>query len=147
LDQDDGTTLHHGALTYFLCRELRTAGREASSRDIFERVAADVTALFPAQRPLLEGKRDREPFGPRIFDTMRFLPVLSRQGNRATLAGGAAHGLTPGSKWKAYPQGTHKVSPETPCLAHVQVLGVGAVHADVEIEEEPGPRPLAAGDR
>jgi hypothetical protein len=147
LDQDDGTTLHHGALTYFLCRELRAAGREASSRDIFERVAAHVTAAFPAQRPLLEGRRDREPFGPRIFDTMRFLPVLSRWENHATLAGGAAHGLTPGSKWEVYAQGTHQVTPDTPRLARVRVLSVRAVDADVEVEEESGPRALAAGDR
>src|SRR6185312_5479433 len=28
LNQDDGTILHQGALTHFLCQELRTAGRE-----------------------------------------------------------------------------------------------------------------------
>ncbi len=147
LNQDDGTILHHGALTHFLCRELYAAGREASSRDIFERTAASVTAAFPSQHPLLEGKRDREPFGPRVFDTMRFLPVLSRQGNRATLAGGAAHGLTPGSRWEVYPQGTHQVTPETPCLGRARVLGVRAIDAEVEIEEEAGPRALEAGDR
>ena len=146
LDQGSGAILHHGALTYFLCRELQRADRETSSRDIFERIAARVTTTFPAQHPLLEGARDREPFGPRLFDTMRFLPVRSRQDHRAVLAGGAAHGLTVGSRWAVYPQGTHQVTPQTPCLGRVRVLSVKAVSAEVEIEQEVGPR-FGPGDR
>jgi Caspase domain len=149
IDQGGGQPLHHGALTYFLCEEIRRAGRDASSRDIFERAAAKVTASFSTQHPLLEGARDREPFGPRIFDTMGFLPIRSRLGNQAVLAGGAAHGLTVGSEWDVYPQGTHEVTPEAPRLGRLKVRSVQAVTADVDIEEDElvSPRPLEPGDR
>ena len=88
-------------------------------------------------------------FGPRVFDTMRFLPIRSRLGNQAVLAGGAAHGLTVGSEWDVYPQGTHEVTPEAPRLGRLKVRSVQAVTADVDIEEdEPAsPRPLEPGDR
>jgi hypothetical protein len=138
----------HGALTHFLCRELLgSASREASARDIFERAAASVTAQFPAQHPLLEGARDREPFGPHIFDTMRFLPVRSRQEGRAVIEGGAAHGLTIGSEWTIYPQGTHQITLEMQSLGRVKVRSVRAVTAEVEIVEEAQPDLIQAGDR
>jgi hypothetical protein len=147
LEKGKGETLHHGALIYFLCAELWRAGQNASSRDIFERVAARLTAEFPGQHPLLEGARDREPFGPRLFAPLRFLPVLSRQDNRAVLAGGAAHGVTVGSQWGIYPQGIHQVTARTAPLGRTRVLRVEAVTSEVEIEEEGGRRPLEPGDR
>jgi hypothetical protein len=136
----------HGALSYFLQQELETVGPDVSHRDVFERVSAQVTASFPLQHPQMEGARDRELFGGRTLEPMRFLPVRERQRNRVLLAGGAAHGLTVGSQWAIYPQGTQKVTPETPRLGRVEVRGVGAVAAEAEVLEE-GPRPIQAGDR
>jgi len=45
----------HGALTYFLTRQLRSAGAGATYRDVMDAVFGNVTANYPAQRPQLEG--------------------------------------------------------------------------------------------
>ena len=56
--------LYHGALTYFLSRELLENGYRRNLRDMFETVAAQVTRHFPDQHPQLEGLTERE----RVFD-------------------------------------------------------------------------------
>lgn len=60
---DEGRSSHHGALTYHLCRELEAASVTASNRDVFEPVAARVTASFFRQHPQLEGARHRRFLG------------------------------------------------------------------------------------
>jgi hypothetical protein len=59
----EGVGADHGALSFHLRRELETARPEASYREVFEQVAALVTAAFPAQHPQLEGAGDRRLFG------------------------------------------------------------------------------------
>ena len=45
----------HGALTYFLHRELVGAGPDATYRDVFDAARRQVTAAYPTQQPQMEG--------------------------------------------------------------------------------------------
>ena len=144
--EDGGKPVHHGALTYFLWKELAAARAAESYRDVFERARDQVTASYPRQHPQMEGARDRGLFGDQTFAPMRFLPVCARNGSRITLGGGAAHGLTVGSEWAIHPQGT-KVVERAPRRALARICRVEAVQAEAEIREENGGDPVQPGDR
>lgn len=136
----------HGALSFFLCREL-TRSAATTWRDLYERVGREVTAVFPSQHPQLEGARDREIFGLRSHPPIVSLPVRGRAGKRIFLGGGLAHGLSLGSHWSIYPQGTRRVSAATPRQGLVLVRTAGAVTAEAEILEETVEGAIESGSR
>ena len=145
--RQNGSTLTHGALTYFLGQELVRATPGTTYRDVFERVSAQVTAVYARQHPQMEGARDRELFGVRDIAPMRFVPVQQRAGDRVTLGAGAAHGLTVGSQWAIYPQATKQVTDETPRLGRVAITAVHAVTSEARVREEEPANAIAAGCR
>jgi hypothetical protein len=142
-----GAPVTHGALTYFLSQELVNAQPGATYRDVFERASARVTAAHSRQHPQAEGARDRELFGVRDIEPLRFVAVQARAREKVTLAAGAAHGLTAGSIWAIYPQGTKQVTDETPALGRVEIVEVRAVTSEARIKEEVSPGAIAAGSR
>jgi hypothetical protein len=122
----------HGALTYFLGRELRQATSGTTYRDIFERAAANVTAANDRQHPQMEGRAEREIFGVRDIEPMRFVRVLERKDDVVTLSAGAALGVTKGSTYAVYPQGT-KSTDVGEALGEVEVTAVHGVTAEARI--------------
>ena len=136
----------HGALTYFLCQELRAAPAGATYRDVFERAAARVTAYRPQQHPQMEGRLDREVFGVRDVVPMRFHRVLARAGDVVTLAAGAALGATPGSRHAVYAQGTKETEGAEP-LGEIEIVAVQAVTSEARILSERSPGAIAADAR
>lgn len=144
--EDGGEPVHHGALTYFLWKELAAARAAESYRDVFERASGRVTAAYSRQHPQMEGARDRGLFGDQTFAPMRFLPVRARNGSTIILGGGAAHGLTVGSEWVIHPQGT-RTADGAPRLAFARVYRVAAVQAEAEIRDEDSGSSVQPGDR
>ena len=136
----------HGALTFFLCQELRRSLPGDTYRDLFERFAHRLAVDYPGQHPRLMGSRDREIFGLRTFQPMRFVPVLSREGQGLTLGAGAAHGLAVGSEWTLYPPGTAKDSTSA-VGGRVTLSRLDAVESLAVIDHEEANNPLAAGWR
>ena len=132
---EGGGALVHGALTYFLARELSQAGPGTSYRDVFERAAAGVNAVHPNQHPQMEGRSDREVFGVDDVLPMRFVPVRERAGDMVVLGAGAAHGMTVGSVWDVYPQGT-KLTQDARPLGRVEITRVRAVTAEARVSSE-----------
>jgi hypothetical protein len=130
-----GETVHHGAFTYFLMQELEYAAEDSTYRDVFERACVQLGAHHPEQHPQLEGTRDRLLFGLSDVEPMRFIPVRGREGREVVLGAGAAHGLTVGSQWAIYAQGTKRMTEETPRLGTVSITSVGAVTSKAAIEE------------
>jgi hypothetical protein len=112
---------------------------------VFEKASVQVTAYYPRQHPQLEGTRDRELFGVRDLQPMRYVAVSGRSGQTVTLAAGAAHGMTVGSQWAVYPPGTRRVDDQAQPLGRVTITAVRAVEADASIDEEGGP--IGAGAR
>lgn len=137
----------HGALTYFLNRELVQARPGTTYRDIFERLQSQVSGIYPNQHPQIEGTRDREIFGVRDIEPLRFVGVTQVSGNRVVLAAGAAHGLTQGSSWAIYPQGTKQVTDEAPRLGLVRITSVRGQTSDAEIVEAGDPAAVVPGTR
>jgi hypothetical protein len=133
---DDGSVVDHGALTYFLTQELAKATPGTTYRDVFERVRARVSAAHPRQHPQLEGTTNRELFGFRDFEPMRFVGVTRREGRTVTLGAGAAHGIVVGSEWDVYAAGTKQVGEGVHALGRVRVTAVRAVEADAAIASE-----------
>ncbi len=145
--QPQGERIPHGALTYFLGRELAAAQPGASYRDVFERASLQVTSVRPYQNPQMEGSIDRELFGLRDFQPMRYVPVLQRTGNRITLGAGAAHGMTVGSIWTVYPEGTRQATGAEDAAGTVRITQVLAATATAQIASESSPGEIAAGGR
>lgn len=123
----------HGALTYFLTRQLRSAKAGVTYRDVMDNVAGDVTANYPAQHPSLEGvEADQYVFGDgsslaRVYVTAS--PSLITP-HRATLAVGQVQGATVGSAYDVYPPGSKKfAAPEKP-VAKVRLASVGAMSSE-----------------
>lgn len=128
----------HGALSWFLSRELRQARPGTTYRDVFERAAALVNANNPAQRPQMEGKADREIFGVKDVVPTRYLKVTARSGDTITLGAGAAQGVTVGSVYAIHPQGT-KDSKESGGLGEAEVVSLGVVTAEARLTSENAP--------
>ncbi len=114
----------HGALTFSLVRELEAAPAGATYRDIFERLAARVMAINPAQHPQLEGQADLELFGGIERVPSSFARVEEGVGGALTLSLGAVQGVTAGSIFGVYPDGTQTPGPPER-LARVRVDRVG----------------------
>ena len=136
----------HGSLTFFLGRALAAAPPGTTYRDVYERVRPLVTAHSSKQHPQMEGALDRELFGVRDVEPMRFAPVHVREGGAVTLAAGAAHGLTAGSTWDVYPAGTKTTDGVEP-LGRVRVTDVGAVASSAEMVDEVEGGAVAVGGR
>lgn len=143
----DGSNIYHGALTYFLCQELRSAKSGTTYRDVFERASTQVTAEYSLQHPQMEGARDRELFNVHDLKPMRFVPIQQLTDDKVTLGAGAAHGITVGSQWVIYPSGTQQVTEETPRLGMVKITVVRAVTSDAEILEENQAGAITIGTR
>lgn len=111
-----------GALTHYLTEALVAAAPGSTYRDVFETVRNRIQARYDTQHPQIEGTRDRELFGTRDLEPMRFVSIGRVDGDSVTLSGGAAHGLHTDSIWHAYPPGTKKVDGQ-----HDAVLRIDSV--------------------
>ena len=133
-----GGAVVHGALTYFLCQQLRRVSATTSYRDVFERTAALVNAANPVQHPQLEGRIDRTVFDVTDLAPAAFVRVLEREDDTVLLEAGAAHGITAGSSWRVFPQGARITTDGS--LGEVEIAQLQSVTALARIvkEEPPG---------
>lgn len=143
-DVDGGEEITNGALTYFLTNALTRAKPGTTYRDVFELARQQVNATYPAQNPQIEGTQDREIFGTKDIEPLRFIPVAAVTGDRLTLNGGAAHGLHSQSRWAVYPQGTKKTE-GADLLGLIEIESVGPLTAEAVIRESHGD--IIAGSR
>jgi len=127
----------HGALTYHLTNALLEAVPGTTHRDVFEIAGGNVTAWYKTQHPQIEGALDREIFGDREIRPMRFIPVVSVDGDTAELGGGAIHGLLEGSVWDVYPRGTKQTRGAVP-LGSIEVQRVGPLASEARIVSHTG---------
>lgn len=126
----------HGALTYFLTRQLRAAKAGATYRDVMDSVIGNVTANYPAQNPSLEGaEADQYIFGDgsslaRTYVTASPSALDSR---KVTLGEGQVQGATVGSVYDVYPPGSKKFAPPEGPVAKVQLASVDALTSQATI--------------
>ena len=126
----------HGALTYFLARQLSTAKAGTTYREIMDSVAGNVTANYPGQHPSLEGaEADQYVFGDgsslvRVY--VAASPSLINA-HRVTLNVGQVQGATVGSAYDVYPPGSKKFSPPERPVARVRLASVSALTSEASI--------------
>ncbi len=134
---EGGGAVVHGALTYFLCQQLRRASATTSYRDVFERTAALVNAVNNPQHPQMEGRIERAVFGVTDFAPAAFVRILEREGDAVLLAAGAAHGMTVGSTFGAFAQGTtDPKASAAAAIGEVEITEVQSVTALARIRRE-----------
>ena len=125
----------HGALTWFLTKNLREAERGTTYQDVFEMTTAQVTREIPGQHPQMEGRVDREIFGITDLPTAKYRLVTARNDRgEVTLRGGAAHGVTSGSRYAIYPPGAKAFSgAAAKPVGEVVVTTVGSVTSKAQV--------------
>jgi hypothetical protein len=137
----------HGALSFFLARELAVARPGTTYRDVFERASVAVSSRYRDQHPQMEGDaRDREVLGTKVVEVMPFVSVAGRTDGSVTLQGGAAFGLAPGSEWDVYPEGTKEAN-RTLRLGRVRIDELRALSSRATLLEESAPGAVVPGCR
>jgi hypothetical protein len=125
----------HGALTYFLTRQLRSAKAGATYRDVMDSVAGDVTANYPSQHVSLEGaEADQYVFGDgssltRVYVTAS--PSLTTA-HGVTLSVGQVQGATVGSVYEIFMPGSKKFAPPEKPVAKAQLTKVDALTSEAK---------------
>jgi hypothetical protein len=124
----------HGALTYFLARQLRASGPSATYRDVMDSVAGHVTALYPSQHAQLEGvEADQFIFGDGTSISRAYISVSSLDASRVTLNAGQVQGVTTQSTYDVYKPGTKKFAPPETPVARVQITNVSPYTSEGKI--------------
>jgi hypothetical protein len=142
-----GDGLHHGALTYFLSRQLVNAGQGSTYRDVFEAAVVQVAGNCSLQHPQLEGECDRVLFGLDRIEPMRFVLVRERSGEQVVLGSGLAAGLSRGSTWAIYPAGTKQVTQGDAPLGTIEITAARSVTSTGKVIGEATSGAVAAGAR
>jgi len=138
----------HGALTYFLTRQLRAAKAAATYRDIMDSVIGNVTSNYPSQHPSLEGvEADQYVFGDGSSLAEAYVtasPLGPDDTNKVSIGEGQVQGATVGSTYDVYPPGARKLSPPAKPVATVLLTSVGAFTSEGKIVSG---APIAASSR
>ena len=103
-----------GATSYFLHRALAAYHPAMRWADVHDLVQTQVHAIYPTQTPQLEGPANRQIFGGLSHEVAGYLIVTEVDGGFfARLNGGAAIGLTTGSRVALYPPASDRSGPPT----------------------------------
>jgi hypothetical protein len=125
-------SVHRGALTFFLTREIRTAsGRETTYKKLMERVKGRVTAAFQSQHPQIEGANADDlvfRVRPTPQTIIKALPVE----NQVVLQAGEVDGLTKGSIFDLLPTAAGFAG-QPAAVAQVEVTEVDNLTATARI--------------
>lgn len=100
----------HGATTFFLLQKLRDLRPDLTWREVHDVVQTKVHAVYERQMPQLEGPGNRTIFGGLVAAPGAYLRVTDAEadgdGVLVRIDGGAAVGLTPGSRVELHPAGS-----------------------------------------
>jgi hypothetical protein len=123
----------HGALTYFLAQQLRSARAGATWRDVMDNVIGNVAAVYPNQHVSLEGvEQDQFVFGDGSSIARSYVVASPSMDDprHVTLAIGQVEGATIGSTFDIYPPGSKKFAPPDKPLGRVRIESVSALTSD-----------------
>lgn len=124
----------HGAMTYFLVNELRSAGAGMTYRDIMDVVKGKVSSRYPSQHPQLEGAQaDHFVFSDSSSIAQAFILCSPVGAGRVMLEAGQVHGITTGSVYEIYRPGTKQFEPPESPIAKAEVTRVGSFNAEARI--------------
>ncbi|HEY3704518.1 MAG TPA: caspase family protein [Terracidiphilus sp.] len=126
----------HGALTFFLGQQLRSARAGATWRDVMDNVIGNVAAVYPNQHVSLEGvEQDQFVFGDGASLARNYVvasPSLDDP-RHITLGVGQVEGATVGSTYDIYPPGSKKFAPPEKPLTRVRLTAVSALSSEAAV--------------
>ena len=137
-----GTQQWHGVASYFFQRTLAAADTTITWAQIHDQVLTQVHAIYPAQSPQLEGPSHLTLFGGVGEPIRPYLLVMSVEADEyIQVNGGAALGLTPGSRLAVYAPGSN-LDDEPIATALVEEIALDHAWAKLDriIPVEPGSR-------
>ena len=134
----------HGAMSYFLARELSSAAADATWRDVMDRVRSMVSARYPSQEPQLEGgAADRLIFGGAGSAAEPYYLVSPRGRTAVSMNAGSIQGIAAGSIFDVYSSGTKDFGQAT-AIARIEVVRASSFNSDANIVSG---GPIAEGSR
>ncbi|MBL9006985.1 MAG: caspase family protein [Myxococcales bacterium] len=161
IEQTDGGRQVHGALSYYLQRELASCLPGEAMRAVIGRAFAALSSECPEQHPRAEGALEDTPLFVAELDgaSTRLLPSTSEQrasvrertGKSVVLSVGRLHGETLGSRYAVYAassaplSSTPWASQPRPVLGVVEVTAVRATSASAKILLEASPGAITEG--
>ncbi len=124
----------HGALTYFLSKELSESDAGATYRDVMDRVKGNVNVLYSDQLPQFEGADlDHYVFSDSSSIAQTYIPASPLGTGRVQLEAGRAQGLTDSSIFAIYKPGVKNFEDTTKAIAKVLLTKVESFSSEGKI--------------
>lgn len=124
----------HGALSYFLVRELSQAGAGVTYQDVLDQVGFKINSYYPNQHPQLEGsQRNNYVFSDSTSIARAYVLAHPIAGTKARLEAGQVHGMTQGSIFDVYPPGTAKFEPPVVPIAKIKLTQVSNFESEATL--------------
>jgi hypothetical protein len=134
-EYEDDQGVWHGTLTYFLAREIQSAGSAATYQDVMDNVQAKVSAVKPHQHPVLSGAQaDNFVFGTAASQAKPFV-LASPSAEGVILQAGQAQGVTAGSVYRIFRPGTKEFEDTKKAIATVEIVKVLPFRSDARLIE------------
>ncbi|MBK9093524.1 MAG: caspase family protein [Anaerolineae bacterium] len=137
----------YGALTYFLMQSMQSAAADATFRDVFESVTAEVSSRY-RQNPQIEGALDRPLFAREFSGQQPFFYVnrVDAANRLVEIGAGAAHGMRTGSQIALFRPRTRRFDKDSNRLATATIVQVGGISSQAWLPDDVDPNsvPLRA---
>lgn len=124
-----------GALTFSLIKAFGEADSKTTYRDVFERTRYFVSTKNPLQNPQIEGAIDSIILSGAVNPPQPYVGVRLGEKGELILQAGSLHGMTTGSRFAVYPNGT-KQSTGAASLAEATIEETGAATSKLKIDGE-----------
>ncbi len=131
-ETDNDTDGKIGALTYSLIKAFHEANPTSTYRDIFDKVQTIVAQRVEAQNPQIEGETDSLILKGTANPAEPYILISSDKQKNAILQAGSLQGMTQGSKFAIYPNGT-KSPNEGKKLADGEIIQLEATTAKLRL--------------
>lgn len=134
-ETDDENKGRMGALTFALVKAFSDSGPNTTYRDVYERVRDVVSQRVQEQNPQIEGEMDTVLMKGTAQPTQQYILVSIDRSKNIILQAGSLHGMTVGSKFALYPNGT-KSPQEGVKLADAEISELDATTALLKLTPE-----------
>lgn len=116
----------YGALTYFLSQQVQAVNRPLSWQELYERVYAEVSSVYPSQHPVCEGARTQLLFNRTAEPPARYILVSASTDTSVELSGGQLQQVVLGSQWELISPDQGTSDPPQQSLGTVEVTDAAA---------------------
>jgi len=121
-----------GLFTWALVKALDAAGPRTTYRDLFERVSDTMTQVRGDQNPQLEGQLEKVLMEGIALKPERYISVKVDQRKNVFLQAGKLQGMTKGSRFALYPEGT-KDTKEGAKLADAEIIETDLITSALKV--------------